>query len=31
VERTTMMLYDIKDIRVLSNNDVQFLKQFGVV
>ncbi len=32
VERTTMMQYGIKDIRVLSENDVRFLAQFkGVV
>lgn len=30
VERTTMMLYGIKDIRLLSNNDTRFLKQFSV-
>jgi phenylalanyl-tRNA synthetase alpha chain len=28
VERTTMMLYGIKDIRILSQNDVRFLRQF---
>lgn len=28
VERTTMMLYGIKDIRVLSQNDIRFLSQF---
>jgi phenylalanyl-tRNA synthetase alpha chain len=28
VERTTMMLYGIKDIRLLSQNDVRFLRQF---
>lgn len=28
LERTAMMQYDIKDIRVLSNNDIRFLKQF---
>jgi phenylalanyl-tRNA synthetase alpha chain len=28
VERMTMMLYGIKDIRVLSENDVRFLDQF---
>jgi phenylalanyl-tRNA synthetase alpha chain len=32
VERTTMMQYGIKDIRILSENDVRFLDQFkGVV
>lgn len=32
VERTTMMQYGIKDIRILSENDVRFLAQFqGVV
>jgi phenylalanyl-tRNA synthetase alpha chain len=32
VERTTMMQYGIKDIRILSENDVRFLGQFkGVV
>lgn len=31
VERTTMMLYGIKDIRLLSNNDTRFLRQFGTV
>lgn len=29
VERTTMMLYGIKDIRILSENDVRFLNQFS--
>ncbi len=29
VERTTMMLYGIKDIRVLSQNDIRFLSQFS--
>jgi phenylalanyl-tRNA synthetase alpha chain len=29
VERTTMMLYGIKDIRLLSQNDVRFLRQFA--
>ena len=29
VERTTMMLYGIKDIRVLSQNDIRFLSQFA--
>lgn len=29
VERTTMMLYGIKDIRVLSQNDMRFLSQFA--
>lgn len=29
VERTTMMLYGIKDIRLLSQNDMRFLKQFS--
>lgn len=29
VERTTMMLYGIKDIRLLSQNDVRFLRQFS--
>ncbi|MBK7762773.1 MAG: phenylalanine--tRNA ligase subunit alpha [Bacteroidetes bacterium] len=28
VERTTMMQYGIKDIRILSENDVRFLDQF---
>lgn len=28
VERTTMMLYGVKDIRLLSQNDVRFLNQF---
>lgn len=28
VERTTMMQYGIKDIRILSENDVRFLAQF---
>ncbi len=28
VERTTMLQYGIKDIRVLSENDVRFLEQF---
>jgi phenylalanyl-tRNA synthetase alpha chain len=28
VERMTMMLYGIKDIRLLSENDVRFLEQF---
>jgi phenylalanyl-tRNA synthetase alpha chain len=28
VERTTMMLYGIRDIRLLSENDVRFLEQF---
>lgn len=28
VERTTMMQYGIKDIRLLSENDLRFLKQF---
>lgn len=28
VERTTMMQYGIKDIRILSENDVRFLEQF---
>jgi phenylalanyl-tRNA synthetase alpha chain len=28
VERTTMMQYGIKDIRLLSENDVRFLQQF---
>jgi phenylalanyl-tRNA synthetase alpha chain len=28
VERMTMMLYGIKDIRVMSENDVRFLEQF---
>jgi phenylalanyl-tRNA synthetase alpha chain len=31
VERTTMMQYGIKDIRVLSENDVRFLDQFKEV
>lgn len=32
VERTTMMQYGIKDIRILSENDVRFLAQFkGVI
>ena len=32
VERTTMMQYGIKDIRILSENDVRFLGQFkGVI
>ena len=32
VERTTMMLHGIKDIRVMSENDIRFLEQFkGVV
>jgi phenylalanyl-tRNA synthetase alpha chain len=32
VERMTMMLYGIKDIRLLSENDIRLLKQFkGVV
>jgi phenylalanyl-tRNA synthetase alpha chain len=29
VERTTMMLYGIKDIRALSQNDIRFLSQFS--
>lgn len=29
VERTTMMLYGIKDIRILSQNDMRFLRQFA--
>lgn len=29
VERTTMMLYGIKDIRLLSQNDMRFLRQFA--
>jgi phenylalanyl-tRNA synthetase alpha chain len=29
VERTTMMLYGIKDIRQLSQNDMRFLRQFA--
>jgi len=29
VERTTMMLYGIKDIRVFSQNDIRFLSQFA--
>ena len=29
VERTTMMLYGIKDIRQLSTNDARFLRQFS--
>lgn len=29
VERTTMMLYGVKDIRLLSQNDVRFLGQFS--
>lgn len=28
VERTTMMQYGIKDIRILSENDLRFLRQF---
>lgn len=28
VERTTMMQYGIKDIRILSENDIRFLQQF---
>jgi phenylalanyl-tRNA synthetase alpha chain len=28
VERMAMMLYNIKDIRLLSENDVRFLEQF---
>jgi phenylalanyl-tRNA synthetase alpha chain len=32
VERTTMMQYGIKDIRILSENDIRFLAQFkGVI
>jgi phenylalanyl-tRNA synthetase alpha chain len=32
IERITMLLYNVKDLRVFSNNDVRFLKQFsGVV
>lgn len=29
VERTTMMLYGVKDIRLLSQNDARFLNQFA--
>jgi phenylalanyl-tRNA synthetase alpha chain len=28
VERTTMMQYGIRDIRILSENDIRFLAQF---
>jgi phenylalanyl-tRNA synthetase alpha chain len=31
VERTTMMQYGIKDLRLFSENDVRFLKQFSGV
>ena len=29
IERTTMQLYGIKDIRLLFENDVRFLRQFS--
>lgn len=29
VDRTTMLMYGINDIRLLSENDIRFLKQFG--
>jgi phenylalanyl-tRNA synthetase alpha chain len=29
IERITMLLYDVKDLRVFSNNDIRFLKQFS--
>ena len=28
IERTTMMLYDVNDLRLFSENDVRFLRQF---
>lgn len=28
IERIAMLVYDVKDLRVFSNNDVRFLKQF---
>lgn len=31
IERITMLLYDVKDLRVFSNNDVRFLNQFSIV
>ncbi len=31
IERITMLLYNVKDLRVFSNNDVRFLKQFNGV
>lgn len=30
IERITMLLYNVKDLRLFSNNDVRFLKQFAV-
>ena len=31
IERMAMLLYDVKDLRLFSNNDVRFLKQFSGV
>ncbi len=31
IERITMLLYDIKDLRIFSENDVRFLRQFNGV
>lgn len=28
IERITMLVYDINDLRIFSENDVRFLKQF---
>jgi phenylalanyl-tRNA synthetase alpha chain len=29
IERITMLLYDVKDLRTFSTNDARFIKQFG--
>jgi phenylalanyl-tRNA synthetase alpha chain len=29
IERPTMLLYNVNDIRLFSENDSRFLKQFG--
>jgi phenylalanyl-tRNA synthetase alpha chain len=31
IERITMLLYEIKDLRLFTENDVRFLRQFGPV